>query len=131
MAIEDDYLDVLQNIEFSIVTIYRAKRQLTDHEVRSAIETLLRDYNAESRGKPSTTITLTGLTRDVFAAVKDMCDLRLGRTQNKRIEDAGIKFDGLTVDELIACLKRIRKSIDKWNKEFGRQGYLDFIDKFL
>lgn len=131
MAIEDDYLDVLQNIEFAIVTIYRAKRQLTDHEVRSAIETLLRDYTAESRGKPSTTIALTGLTRDVFAAVKNMCDLRLGRTKNKRIEDAGIKFDGLTVDELSACLKRIRKSIDKWNKEFGRQGYLDFIDKFL
>jgi hypothetical protein len=26
------------------------------------------------------------------------------------------------------CLKRIRKSVDLWNKQGGRQGYLYFID---
>jgi hypothetical protein len=36
-----------------------------------------------------------------------------------------------TVDEIITCLKRIQKSIRRWNKEGGRQGYLNFISEFV
>ena len=30
-----------------------------------------------------------------------------------------------------ACLKRIRKSVQRWNKEGGRQGYLTFVGRFV
>jgi hypothetical protein len=36
-----------------------------------------------------------------------------------------------TIDEIIACLKRIRKSINRWNKVGGRQGYLIFVSDFI
>jgi hypothetical protein len=36
-----------------------------------------------------------------------------------------------TVDEIIACLKRIRRSIQFWQKKGGRQGYLTFISEFV
>jgi hypothetical protein len=36
-----------------------------------------------------------------------------------------------TVDEIMLCLKRILKSATRWNKEAGRQGYLDFITQFV
>jgi hypothetical protein len=35
------------------------------------------------------------------------------------------------VDVIIACLKRIRKSVEKWNKQGGRQGYLTFVEQFV
>lgn len=37
----------------------------------------------------------------------------------------------LALDEIIACLKRIRKSIEHWNRRGGRQGYLNFASQFV
>jgi len=37
----------------------------------------------------------------------------------------------LTLDEIVACLKRVRKSISGWTRRASRQGYLTFIDQFI
>jgi hypothetical protein len=39
----------------------------------------------------------------------------------------------VTVDmnEIILCLKHIRTSVNRWNKERGRQEYLTFVDRFM
>jgi hypothetical protein len=37
----------------------------------------------------------------------------------------------VSLDVIVACLKRIRKSIRMWNKEGGRQGCLTFIQRFI
>jgi hypothetical protein len=37
----------------------------------------------------------------------------------------------LKLDVIVLCLKRIRKSIDRWNKEHGRQGYLKFVSQYV
>ena len=37
----------------------------------------------------------------------------------------------VTVPELVACLKRIRLSIDRWNRTVGRQGYLEYASQFI
>ena len=37
----------------------------------------------------------------------------------------------LSLDEVIACLKRIRKSVQKWNRQAGRRGYLQFVAKYV
>jgi hypothetical protein len=37
----------------------------------------------------------------------------------------------LTAAELVLCLKRIRKSIDFWTKEGGRQGYLNYVSEYV
>ena len=37
----------------------------------------------------------------------------------------------VTRDEIIACLKRVRKSIHLWTREGGRQGYLTFVSRFI
>jgi hypothetical protein len=34
-------------------------------------------------------------------------------------------------DVIVECLKRIRKSIQRWNREGGRQGYLKFVEQFV
>jgi len=37
----------------------------------------------------------------------------------------------ITVNELLDCLKRIKKSVQFWTKEGGRQGYLVYISNFM
>ncbi len=62
-----------------------------------------------------------------------MCEWRLGReaidTEEKHLQMKVTK--SLSVEEMIVCLKRIRKSVETWNKQGGRKGYLEYIDQFL
>jgi len=63
-----------------------------------------------------------------------MCDLRLGNGTLETVDGDSIEFPrepGNSVDEIIACLKRIRKSVQLWNKREGRRGYLQFVDPFI
>ncbi len=131
MPVEEEHLDVMQNIEFAIIQIYRSNAALTDYEVRSAIELLIRDYTAEARGRQPAARPLTGLTKEVADAVKGVCDWRLGRIQAEGDQGQTLEAAPITLDEIIACLKRVRKSIDLWSKQGGRQGYLEHIKRFL
>lgn len=130
---EDEYLDVLQNIEFAIFQVYRQHPELTDYEVDTALNALIRAYQMEQRRRAFTKPTLSPLAEQVHEGVQFMCDWRLGR------ESLGSKEHGpsvpaprpITLSEVIACLKRIRKSVDRWNKHGGTRGYLQFIDQFI
>ena len=53
MSFEEEYADVLQNIEFAIVTVYRRNNALLDYDVTSALETLIRIYRGEQTGRPA------------------------------------------------------------------------------
>jgi hypothetical protein len=48
---EEEYEDVLQNIEFGIIQVYREHPQMTDYHALSAVEALLHVYHAESQGR--------------------------------------------------------------------------------
>jgi len=37
----------------------------------------------------------------------------------------------MSLDEIIQCLKRILKSVEKWNKHEGIQGYLRFVSQYV
>ncbi len=56
---EEDYLDVLQNIEAAIVSVYRQHPALLDYEVDKALEALIRAYQAEQQQR---TLGATALT---------------------------------------------------------------------
>ena len=134
MAIEDNYLDVLQNIEAGIVAVYRKNKQMLDYDTDAVVNTLIRDYQAEQKsGQPMQTAQNDDLKRLLYAAVREMCEWRLGRSE--LVQDGKevdlIEEDGLSLEEMIACLKRIRKSIQNWTKKEGRQGYLNFVSEFI
>jgi hypothetical protein len=126
---EERYTDVLQNIEFAIVQVYRVHPDLYDAQVESALSWAVRAYNAEARGKPAPA-ALAGLPGEVAAGVIAMCEWRLGR--GPIVSGAGL-VEGApkTRDEIVACLKRVRRSIEYWTREGGRQGYLEFVKGFL
>ncbi len=132
-SFEDEYLDVLQNVEAGIMQVFREHPEMTDAEALQAVEGALRLYQAEVKKRNPPALRFSPLAQEAFDAVKAMCDWRLGR--GELVDDSGRAVDlGITpktMDEIIACLKRIRRSIELWNKRGGRQGYLIYVDDFI
>ncbi len=130
---EERYQDVLQNIEFAIISVYREHPEMTNDHVLSAVNALIRTYNAELKGREPSPSTLDPLRQSVYERMMGMCEWRLGR------RSLSISVDGspappkkpLSMEEILACLKRIRKSIKFWQRRSGRRGYLDFVSQFV
>lgn len=133
MAFEDDYLDVLQNIEFAIVAVYRKHPQLVDYDVDVVLAALVKRYQAEQRQREKPALRLNELRQEVYDSVEAMCELRLGRAEFTDPQHSQFmsSLPPLTIDEILACLKRIRTSVKRWTKDGGRQGYLTFVDEFV
>lgn len=133
---EDRYLDVLQNIEFSIVHVYSNDPDLTDWQALQAIEALINEYQAESKGRTAVPSLTDPLVEQTYRVLKHICEWRLGRDDVFQKSDGDGEVIGsvtppaITREELLACLKRVRKSIKRWSKRGGRQGYLVFVSQF-
>jgi hypothetical protein len=121
MKLTQEHEDDLKDIESGVIDIWRTHPEMTDYTVMRAYEAATAYYNALAREQMPKSVKLTGLDATVFEAVKESCERRLGRTVEKPI----------TLEDLVACLRRLRKSVDFWTKEGGRQGYLEFVEKFL
>ena len=121
----------LQNIEFVIVEMYREHPELADSNVDRVLDILTRVYTAEANHHIPPPVKLTGNDLELYTRLRAMCEWRAGcgeaptKTANSR------KPEPRTVDEIAACLKRVRSSVKLWNKELGRQGYLNWIITFF
>lgn len=134
MKVEDQYTDILQNIEFGIVITYRVYPEMSDYDVMRMLEALIDTYVAEKIGRLPRNFSLSDTEKVMMANVRRMCEWRMGRgglgfppAKEKDIAPSEPK----TADEIIICLKRILKSAKKWNKMGGRQGYLNFIVQYV
>lgn len=125
----EERLDVLQNIEFGIIEVYRADRSLLDIDAKDAIDALVRHYHAEEEQRTPPAMNLGERAQRVFASVQGVCEWRLGRS-SCRGEDP-MPGTSIPVPELVACLKEIQKSIPRWSRQRGRQGYLTFVIQYL
>ena len=130
MKLEEEHLDVLQNLEFAIVEVWPTHPEMTDYSAQRAYEAARQFYRAELRGNPPTPPALTGLDAAAFAAVKAICEFRLGRSAGPPSE-SNLSVTPLPVARLIACLQELAKSVERHTRVGGRQGYLQFIDGFL
>jgi hypothetical protein len=79
MALEDTPLDVLQNIEFAIVSVYYKKSDLRDYDVIRALDALIDVYRTEHRGYRPKEVHLPESEQTIFQRLKELCNLRLGR----------------------------------------------------
>ena len=135
MEFEEQYEDVLQNIEFALVQVYRANSEMSDWDTLAALEALIRTYRAELQDRPAPKIRFhTPAQEAAYEAVKAMCDWRLGREQfvdSKTGQPMEISPPPITVEEIIACLKRVRRSVKMWQKRGGRRGYYEFVRQFI
>ncbi|MCC6301158.1 MAG: hypothetical protein IT314_17865 [Anaerolineales bacterium] len=128
-TIEEQYLDVLQNIESAIISVYHEHTDLLDYEVDKVLSLLWTEYRNENAQSKKAAPLLNANAQLVYERVKSMCEWRLGRKDFVRGEKSvPVKPEPISVDVIMDCLKRIRKSVALWTKEGGRQGYLYFID---
>ena len=140
--IEEMYVDVLQNMEAGIVLVYRGNPDLVDWDALRAIEILIREYQSELIGRVAPQVALKPFTMSVYESVKSMCEMRLGRQKlvsnklksfpkplsKKKVE---LQMPSKSIEEIVLCLKHVRRSIEYWNKEGGQRGYLDFVSRFI
>ena len=133
MRVENQYKDVLQNIEFGIILIYKDHPALSDYEVMRALEALIDSYVAEKIGRNPRKLPSSDVEHLLYNSVRRMCEWRLGRSLlgDDLLKEKSLPLQPKTVDEILLCLKRILKSVNKWNRHRGTQGYLQFVSKFV
>jgi hypothetical protein len=133
MEFEEQYQAVLQNLEFGMTTCYDRNQKMNDHAALFVIEQLIKVYNAETQGRAYAPSGLQQHEQEAFDSVKAMCEFNLGRQGLVGDQDDEVKIpEGqLTSAELLACLKRIKKSIEFWQKRGGRRKYYEFVRGFL
>jgi hypothetical protein len=121
-------LDVLQNIEFGIIEVYRADPTLLDVDAKDAIDAPARHYHAEEEQRTPPTAKLGERAQRVFLSVQKLCEWRLGRSS---VPGETETESGIPVSELVKSLREIQKSIPRWSRQGGREGYLDFVSQYL
>jgi hypothetical protein len=131
MKVEDEFQDVLQNIEFAIVSEFRQDRSVLDMNVLDAVNALTRLYEAEELNREPPKARLSDRSQKIFDAVRKVCDWRLGLDPGPPDRMDEEVPEPIARAEMVACLKRLRKSIERWSKQGGRQGYLHFVQQYI
>jgi hypothetical protein len=130
---EERHRDVLQNIEGVLIPIYEQHPKMTDHGAVYVMETLIKVFNAESEGRTAAIPQFQPHEQEAFDSVRAVCNWRLGH--GKLTDDKGREIDlalePKTMEEIIACLKRIHKSIQFWQKRGGRRAYYEYVKQFI
>jgi hypothetical protein len=117
---EENYLGILQNIEFAIYKVYREKGNITDKNVETALDYLI------EMGKTQLDLTsnfLTKLPKNVQNIV-DAINAILGK------QDELTKRKEQLID-ILRCIYRILDSVRTHYDPKNDCSYLDFIGQFF
>ena len=130
---EKRYQYVLLNIESSLLPVYDDHPKMTDHAAIYAIETVIKALNAEAQGRTAVLPQFQPHEKAAYDSVSAICYWLMG--QGKMTDENGreltLKDAPKTLEEIIACLKRIHKSIQFWLKSGGRRGYYEYVSQYL
>lgn len=125
----EENIDVLQNLEFVVVRLWRRHPEMSDHVALRAYEATRERYRAEARGHSPKPCALTGLDREAYDELCAVCEFRRG---GKPLPgDSGDPIPPIPVSQLLDCLRELCKSVERHTELGGRQGYLQFIDRFI
>jgi len=124
MKTHEKYETTLMEIETAINKVYRANRDLTDSVVIRSLETAESRYRALVRGHTLKEVTLTDLDRTVFEAMEAAC----GKWMRADPSRPGSPLDA---SAMLDCVRQLLRSAQMWNKQHGRQGYLDYAERWL
>lgn len=128
VVVEEEYMDVLMNIETIIVGCFKRNNLLHDHNVLRAIEALITRFRKQL---PKTSLPNLPEKNDTFLyePLLSICCLHVNDFEENESDSKKMRI--ITIDELILCLKRLEKSVKMWNRNGGSQGYLKFVTQYL
>ena len=137
MNLADKHMVLLQNIESTIVSVHDNYPSLKDTQVKKALEELIKKYRALVSGRPKTEPTHSSeIESIIFKNIGNLLEKRRPQvgiaTSEKPKSLFGRRNKEATSDEIfLACLRKIEKSVGRWNKRGGEKGYLNFIQGFV
>src|SRR5690242_8591494 len=101
---EDQYLDVLQNIEWGLLATVKTQPELCDHDMLCVIEHTIAYYKSADKNDFLMGRKLTHSLQEIFQRVSSMCDWRLG-ARSMTADNEPLTCEPISVDELLQCLK--------------------------
>jgi hypothetical protein len=129
-ALVVEYKHELKDIESAVIKYFSERPDMADSHVDRVYELLIHAYKANARAATPPSGRLGEIERELYARVEAMCEWHLGRAEAPW-KDAKRAAVIRTPDEIVACLKHLRKSVKFWTKESGRQGYLNYIKPYF
>jgi hypothetical protein len=127
MSVEEKFMDVLQNIESEVVRAWRKNPAMADYAVARVYEEATAYYAAVAQAQAPKPVPLSGSDLRLFQSVQEAADRRLA---GFTLPD-GSKIEPIAAGDLVDCFKRLRKSVDRWNRTGGRQGYLSLVAQYV
>lgn len=119
--VEVDHEKILEAMESRTVALFRERPELTDHAARRVYEALRDRYRAIEAKREPKPHRLDGLDVVLFDRILAVCEDLLST-------DCA---DPETPDTLFRCFKKLLQSLELWNKQGGRTGYLNYISRFM
>jgi len=136
MGLEDKHLDLLQNIEFMVVSVFRDDPAMEDREAIRALDALVQyQRRVAANQTPTPPENLSDNEALIFERVLGIIEERRAiappeepsKKPVSRLRGNPNSFDNI----ILACLRKIHKSAVRWNKRNGKQGYLKFAIQYL
>mgnify|MGYP001083488105 CR=1 FL=1 len=130
----DAYVGILLHLENAIHEIAYANKEISDGQIELALERLIRHFQTEAGGREPRPTRLGAGSQQVFDGTMIAAELLLGHAEAsvaETREPLAIGNESISHGELIACLKRLRKSVRFWSRQGGRRGYVSYIHNFL
>jgi hypothetical protein len=126
MDVIKDAEDVLKEIETAVVRVSRQNPAMNNYTIIRAYEAAIDNYRFIARQQQPKPANLTGMDSIAAGAVRKACESRIGKPISSQ---PGAPV--LSLEDLVSCLRRLKKSVEFWTEKGGRRGYLDFIEKFI
>lgn len=123
-------MDVLQNIEFSIIAFFRSNPEFKDPDVIRATEALISAYTREKKRLPALPVTLSEKNLALFEVMKNACEMRLTRESVNKVDDPENGYR-LPLRLMIVCLERLLSSMNLFHKRNGPRGYLTLVNQHI
>ncbi|HGS5742576.1 TPA: hypothetical protein ACMDWW_003625 [Vibrio cholerae] len=119
MKVQEKFENELKALESSIVDVFRSEPSLLDSQVARAVKSMVALFKSKVKGKLVQEPKLDSLDLHVFTAL------------NAATNEISSVNSELSDEDLLQCLKVIEKSIPRWTKQLGRQGYLNFVSQYF
>lgn len=130
--VKDEDLPALRELESCILRVWDDHDEMNDYTVGRAYEAAYKFYRTVSRGGQPGPPPLKGLDLETYNAVHGVCE--------KLLATGAAPFKGmpketntkpLTAERLVELLRELSRSVERHTKIDGRQGYLEFVSKFV
>jgi hypothetical protein len=131
MTWKDTDLPALQELEATVLAVWKAQPTMNDYTVGRAYEAAHQFYRARLRGHDPKPANVSGLDREAFHSVQKICEKLLATGAAPLKDMPGGNTNPLSPEKLVEYLRELSRSVERHTKLGGHCGYLEFVRGFI